>query len=390
MENKTCPKCGSQALVMKGKVRIDSTTKSRTLAGWRQRWHCKDCGTWFKEKQVHHAGEETFDYLPQEWAKTNWAQYNKAQINEKSMLIELVGELLDLVTVKLEQKTGRPPQKARDMLFCMLLKTYTGLSSRRLISDLQAAKDLGHISKVPCYSTLMLYFNDRRLQRLLQELVHVSAIPLKSQEEQFSVDSSGFSTSKFGRWYDHKWDKESQRRIYQKAHIMVGTLTNVVTSIQVTDQRGADCTQFTVLVKKTALNFDIKEVTADKAYCSRENYKAVEGIGAKPYIPFRSNMTGRAEGLAIWRKMYDFSKNNPQAFGEKYHRRSNVESTFGMIKQKFGSDLMTKNYTANVNEILCKVLCHNFCCLIAAYYELDVEASFCTKVPNQAKEVLVY
>ena len=390
VENMVCPKCDSQALLMKGKIRIDNTTESRTLAGWRQRWRCKDCGKWFTEKKVQHTGQDTFDYEPQEWAKTNWTHYNKAQINEKRMLIELVDELLDLVTVKLEQKTGRPPQKVRDMIFCMLLKTYTGLSSRRLISDLKIAKDLGHISKVPCYSTVMLYFNDKRLQRLLQELVHVSAIPLKNQEEHFSVDSSGFSTSKFGRWYDHKWDKETQRRIYKKAHIMVGTFTNVVTSIQITDQYGADCTQFVALVKKTALNFQVKEVTGDKAYCSRANYKISEDIGAKAYIPFKSNMTGRAEGLLVWRKMYDFSKNHPQAFGEKYHKRSNVESTFNMIKQKFGSDLMTKNHLANVNEILCKVLCHNLCCLISAYYELNVETSFCTQVPEKVKTELVY
>ncbi len=61
-----------------------------------------------------------------------------------------------------------------------------------------------------------------------------------------------------------------------------------------------------------------------------------------------------------------------------------------MIKQKFGSDLMTKNHLANVNEILCKVLCHNLCCLISAYYELNVETSFCTQVPEKVKEVLVY
>ena len=42
-----------------------------------------------------------------------------------------------------------------------------------------------------------------------------------------------------------------------------------------------------------------------------------------------------------------------------YHLRSNVESTFSMMKRKFGDGLRSKTDTAMVNETLCKVLCHN-------------------------------
>lgn len=306
------------------------------------------------------------------------------------MLLDLIDELLGLITIKIKQKTGRPSQKVNDILFSMLLKIYTGLSSRRLISDLKMAKDLDYISKVPCYSTLMLYFNDKRLQKLLQELVHVSAIPLKNQEQQFAADSSGFSISKFGRWFDYRWNKEREQRLYQKAHIMVGTLTNVVTAIEVTNQWSGDNPQFKHLLKKTVLNFEVKEVMADKAYCSRENYRLAQELGIMPFIPFRANMVGTKKGLSIWRKMHTYSRENPQAFGEKYHRRSNVETAFSMIKAKFGSELMTKNYTANMNEILCKVLCHNLCCLIAAYFEFNVEATFCTETVKTAKVALSY
>ena len=103
-----------------------------------------------------------------------------------------------------------------------------------------------------------------------------------------------------------------------------------------------------------------------------------------PYVPFKSNTTGGNNGL-IWRKLYLYFKENPQDFYERYHRRSNVESTFSMIKRKFGSSLMTKKYTANVNEILCKVICHNLCCLISAYYELNVEQALWTKAQETPK-----
>ncbi len=42
-------------------------------------------------------------------------------------------------------------------------------------------------------------------------------------------------------------------------------------------------------------------------------------------------------------------------FLRHYHRRSNVETTFHMIKSKFGSRIRSKTATAMMNEVLCKV-----------------------------------
>ena len=47
-----------------------------------------------------------------------------------------------------------------------------------------------------------------------------------------------------------------------------------------------------------------------------------------------------------------------------------------MIKAKFGDGLRSKTQTAQVNEALCKVLCHNICCLIQSIFELGIEPTF--------------
>jgi hypothetical protein len=57
-------------------------------------------------------------------------------------------------------------------------------------------------------------------------------------------------------------------------------------------------------------------------------------------------------------------------------KRSNVESTFHMIKAKFGDRLRGKTQTAQINEALCKVLAHNLCCVIQSIYELGIEPTF--------------
>ena len=75
----------------------------------------------------------------------------------------------------------------------------------------------------------------------------------------------------------------------------------------------------------------------------------------------------------IWRKMYNYFAYNREDFLQHYHLRSNVESTNNMIKSKFTDLVRSKDKTAQINEVLLKVLCHNICVLISAMFELGIE-----------------
>ncbi len=74
--------------------------------------------------------------------------------------------------------------------------------------------------------------------------------------------------------------------------------------------------------------------------------------------------------------MFHFYNLNRDEFLSHYHKRSNVETTFSMIKAKFGNHIRSKTDTAMVNEALAKILCHNICCLIQSQCELGIEAAF--------------
>jgi transposase len=78
----------------------------------------------------------------------------------------------------------------------------------------------------------------------------------------------------------------------------------------------------------------------------------------------------------LWKKLYHLYSFKREEFLTHYHKRSNVETTFSMIKSKFGERLRCKTETAQVNEALCKVLCHNLCVVIQSMYELGVEPDF--------------
>ena len=60
-----------------------------------------------------------------------------------------------------------------------------------------------------------------------------------------------------------------------------------------------------------------------------------------------------------------------------HHRKhSNVETTFSMIKTKFGASVRSKTPVAQINEALAKVLCHNICVLVSSIYELGIAPEF--------------
>jgi hypothetical protein len=50
-----------------------------------------------------------------------------------------------------------------------------------------------------------------------------------------------------------------------------------------------------------------------------------------------------------------------------------------MIKAKFRDHVRSKTDVSMRNEILCKVLAHNLCCLISAIFELGLQPTFCAE-----------
>lgn len=305
-----------------------------------------------------------------------WPAYNAAQTHEK----ERVEELLRALCAGVEQPPkgkGHPRLPLSDVVFASVMKVYSTVSGRRASTDIRECATKGLIAKAPHYNSIFNYLENPALTPLLKALVAESAAPLRAVETDFAVDSSGFSTSVYARWYDAKYGKERKRNQWVKCHIMCGVKTNVVTSVEVTGPDVHDATQFPELVVSTAERFSVAEVSADKAYLSRDNVKLVDDVGAKPFIPFKVNSS--AKGSEVWARLFHFYGFQRESFLAHYNKRSNVETTFSMLKRKFGGSVRSKKPTAQVNEILCKIVAHNLCVLVQSFYELGIEATFWTK-----------
>ena len=311
--------------------------------------------------------------------KQAWHEYNLAQTNEKAKFLELLYALCGLIDEP-PQRMGRPRIPLAERLFLSVFKVYSTLSSRRFMSDLREARQRGYVSTVPNFCSILRFLEAEELTPILKQLIVESSLPLKSVEENFAVDSSGFSTCNYVRWYDVKYGNTEDWHEWLKVHLMCGCKTNVVTSVEVSGGTANDSPFFQPLVKQTARNFEMKTVVADMAYSASKNLQLVVSKSAMPYIPFKSNATAnRPNQSAVWKRMYHYFMLNQEEFMQHYHQRSNVETVFSMIKAKFGERLRSKTRTAQVNEALCKVLCHNLCCLIQSMYELGIEPTFASE-----------
>ena len=72
---------------------------------------------------------------------------------------------------------------------------------------------------------------------------------------------------------------------------------------------------------------------------------------AMTYMPFKVNAKPEHHSKhPLWTRFYHFYLFNQEWFKEHYHKRSNVETTFLMIKEKFGTRLLSKMEVAQVNE----------------------------------------
>ncbi len=327
-------------------------------------------------KQINKDGSTTITQTNKVSYPQNWKAYNLATSQQKELFLKLFNDLCNTIEEK-EYTFGRPSMPMRDMVFASGLKVFTTFSLRRFKSDSKEAQGKGYMVKSPDYSTVAKYMESEEMTPILKEILGISALPLRSVEDNsFSIDSSGFSPHKFSRWYDYKWGKERNKKLFYKAHLLIGNNTHIICGAEITTQFVADPVMLPKLVKEVNRNFDVRELDGDKAYSSRDNLTLLDKLGIVPYIPFKSNSVKKPKGSRIWRDMYNYFTYNREAFLESYHQRSNIETAFFMIKSKFSDYVRSKNDTACINEIYLKLICHNLCCVIQETFELGIQANF--------------
>ncbi|HLC71962.1 MAG TPA: transposase [Candidatus Nanoarchaeia archaeon] len=329
-------------------------------------------------EEVDREGNMTITQTQRITYKQDWKNYNLAQTQEKQYFMKLLADVTNRIPNP-PYTFGRPTNPLSDMVYSMVFKVYSTFSGRRFNTDMEMATEHNYVSKRIPYNSMFDYFKKKELTPILVHLVTLTSLPLRSVEKDFTIDSTGFGTSQFQRWFSFKHGKQINSRKWVKCHFMCGVKTNIITSVKITSEFEQDCPQLQELYNTTKEHFDMQELSADKAYLSRNNLETLEDEGTKVFIPFKSNSVPNKKGMT-WKRLYHFFMLHNDEFLEHYHKRSNAETTVFMIKSKFGDCVRSKTWTAQVNESLCKVIAHNIYCVIMEMHCLGIKAEFDLKV----------
>ena len=148
----------------------------------------------------------------------DWPTYNAAQVEEKAAVQQLLRGLCDRVQTPAHTGRGPKPIPLSDVIFAMALKTYTLMSARRASTDIKDSAEAGNMTRTPHYNSILAAFEKPEMTAILTKLIEQSAAPLAGIETSFAVDSTGFGTAVYRRWYDQKYGRPMKEHTWLKAH----------------------------------------------------------------------------------------------------------------------------------------------------------------------------
>jgi transposase len=309
-----------------------------------------------------------------------WRSYNASQVHEREYVERLLTALCaGLVQPPYTPGRGSKPLPIADLVFAVILKVFTTLSNRRAQSDLRESAARGNIRTVGHFNAISKFLAEPSSTEILTSLVEQSAAPLCAIENgQYAIDSTGFSTVTYDRWFDEKHGKLNARHQWVKLHVACGTVTHAITAARVTSE--GDCPQLPALLADTMKHHAVREFSADKAYSSVENHNVMDSLGVEAFIPFKVNAVVNPKAPVWSRHLVEFTLNQ-EHFLAHYHRRSNVETVFAMLKARFGASVASRLPTARANEVLAMCVAHNLCCLVKAIFTAGLAPAFWQNAP---------
>jgi IS5 family transposase len=281
----------------------------------------------------------------------NWKEYNASLVQRGSLTIWVSQDLLS--AWQEHERTGRrgaPRTYTDTTILCMAtleevyhlpLRATEGLM-RSLIELLRVELD------VPDYTTLC-----RRRRSLEVELPRRK----KSESLHMVVDSTGIKVYGEGEWKVRQHGV-SRRRTWRKLHIGVDEATLEFVAVVVSTNSFKDSQLLPDLLEQ--VEEQIRQVSADGAYDSRNCYDAIREREAKAAIPPQKRAKIWQHGnTKAQRHIRDENLRAIRRKGRRewkresgYHRRSLAETQVFRVKTIFGERVSARSFEGQATQLL--------------------------------------
>jgi IS5 family transposase len=281
----------------------------------------------------------------------NWSQYNKALVRRGSLTLWVSDEII--AHWRETQRTGKrgaPRIYTETAILCLAtLEAVYRLPLRATQGlMLSVVKLLGLQLAVPDYTTLC------RRRRSLE-----IALPRQKKKEPLHmvVDSTGIKVYGEGEWKVRQHGY-TRRRTWRKLHIGVDEATREFMAVVVSTNDFKDSQILPDLLEQ--VEDELKQVSADGAYDSRNCYEAIREREARAAIPpqkrariwqhgnTRAERHIRDENLRAIRQVGRAQWKRES----NYHRRSLAETQVFRVKIIFGERVSARSFEGQAAQLL--------------------------------------
>ena len=242
------------------------------------------------------------------------------------------------------------------LLVLVLLKEYISTDYRdfvELIDLMSSIKEKLDLDRVPHYTTLQKFVS--RIPYSWFNLILSRTIKLfySHGEKAFitAIDATGFTSSYASHYYSKRTGK--LRRSFLKTSIAVDTDKRVILGWKISQKTDHDVKHAKTLIRQSNKLRKSQCYVMDKGYDSEEIHALIrEEIKAESIIPLRVRKRKKIKGK--------YRKQLYLTFDEiRYNKRNIAETTFSVVKRKFGETLRARKFHNQVKEIKIKLIVYN-------------------------------
>jgi transposase len=242
------------------------------------------------------------------------------------------------------------------LLVLVLLKEYISTDYRdfvELLDLMSSIKEKLDLDKIPHYTTLQKFVS--RIPSSWYNLILSKTLKLFYSHGEIAsitaIDATGFTSSYASHYYSKRTGK--LRRSFLKTSIAVDTDKKVILGWKISQKTDHDVKHAKTLIRQSNKLRKSQCYVMDKGYDSEEIHALIrEEIKAESIIPLRVRKRKKIKGK--------YRKQLYLTFDEiRYNKRNIAETTFSVVKRKFGEVLRARKFHNQVKEIKIKLIGYN-------------------------------